>query len=85
MLSAQLESARRKIPEGIQQAYCVVVTVSEDNDVQAFRLQVAGGDSLFATIKADPRSRIQTHRLAPIPCFRAGHMPSGKIRRSRDG
>ncbi|MCI4336978.1 MAG: hypothetical protein L3K17_07295, partial [Thermoplasmata archaeon] len=59
MLSAQLESARRKIPEGIQQAYCVVVTVSEDNDVQAFRLQVAGGDSLFATIKADPRSRIQ--------------------------
>jgi hypothetical protein len=42
----------------VQQAYCIVVTVSEKNEIQAFKLTV-GGDSLFTLVKADQRSRIQ--------------------------
>lgn len=57
-LNASLEAARRKIPEAIQQAYCIVVTVSEKNDVEAFKVTV-GADPLFNVIKASPRSRIQ--------------------------
>jgi transcriptional regulator with XRE-family HTH domain len=57
-LSASLEDARRKIPEAIQQAYCIVVTVSEKNEVQAFKVTVGGGP-LFATLKAESRTRIR--------------------------
>lgn len=57
-LSASLESARKRIPDSIQQAYCIVVTVSEKNEVHAFKL-TPGGQSLFAVIKSDAKSRIQ--------------------------
>ncbi len=57
-LSASLEDARKKIPEAIQQAYCIVVTVSEKNEVQAFKITV-GGEPLFNTIKAESRARIR--------------------------
>jgi len=57
-LLANLDTARKRVPDGIRQAYSVVVTVSEKNDVQAFKV-TAGDDPLFTTIKADPRSRIQ--------------------------
>jgi len=57
-LAANIEAARKRIPEAIQQAYCIVVTVSDKNEVQAFRVNV-GSDPLFATIKSDPRARIQ--------------------------
>ncbi len=58
MLSANLDSAKKKIPEAIQQAYCIVVTVSDKNEVQAFKI-VVGGEPLINLIKADSRSRIQ--------------------------
>lgn len=58
LLAAYLEGAKKKIPETLQQAYCIVVTVSEKNEIQAFKVTV-GGDNLFALIKADARSRIQ--------------------------
>jgi hypothetical protein len=57
-LRVNLEEARKKIPESIQQAYCIVVTVSEKNDVQAFKVTV-GGEPLFTTIKKESRARIQ--------------------------
>ena len=57
-LSANLSDSRAKIAEQIQQAYCIVITVSEKNDVQAFKINVNGGP-LFAKIKEDKRSRIQ--------------------------
>ncbi|MBI3795502.1 MAG: ATP-binding protein [Deltaproteobacteria bacterium] len=57
-LSASLEDTRKKIPEAIQQAYCIVVTVSEKNEVQAFKITV-GGEPLFGTIKAESRARIR--------------------------
>jgi len=57
-LLANLDTARKRVPDGIRQAYCVVVTVSDKNEVQAFKV-TAGDDPLFTTVKADTRSRIQ--------------------------
>jgi hypothetical protein len=48
----------RSVPEAIRQAYTTVVTVSEKNDVQAFKLSVSD-DPHFTTIKSDKRARIQ--------------------------
>lgn len=57
-LAANLDASRRRIPEAIQQAYCIVVAVSEKNDIQAFKVTV-GAEPLFNVIKADSRARIQ--------------------------
>lgn len=57
-LAVQMEKARGRIPEAIRQAYCIVVTVSEANENQAFKISVSD-DPHFTTIKADKRSRIQ--------------------------
>lgn len=58
MLISYIDAARKAIPEAIRQAYCIVVTVSEKNEIQAFKI-VAGEEPLFPAIKADSRSRIQ--------------------------
>ena len=58
LLRAYTEEAKRKISETVQQAYSIVVTVSDKNEIQAFKITL-GTDNLFATIKADSRSRIQ--------------------------
>ena len=52
------DAARKRIPEAVQQAYCIVVTVSDKNDVQAFKLAI-DNKPLFQIIKEDARSRIQ--------------------------
>jgi hypothetical protein len=57
-LNTYCDAAKKNIPGVIQQAYCIVVTVSEKNEVQAFKLTV-GSDPLFRQIKDDSRSRIQ--------------------------
>ena len=57
-LATKLDGARKAIPEAARQAYCVVVTVSDKGEAQAFK--IAGSDEpLFTTIKADGRARIQ--------------------------
>ena len=58
MLRSETDSARRRIPEAVKQAYSVVVTVNEHNDIHAFRVAVSD-EPLFVTIKADRRARIQ--------------------------
>ncbi len=58
-VSTYSETARKGIPEAIQQAYSLVVTVSDKNEVQAFKITVESGKPLFEQIKADSRSRIQ--------------------------
>ena len=58
-LSANLESSKKKVPEAMQQAYNIVVTVSEGNEVQAFKLTLDTTRPLFEQIKSEPRSRIQ--------------------------
>jgi Predicted ATPase (AAA+ superfamily) len=58
MLNVSLTGLRKAIPDAIRQAYCIVVTVNETNEVQAFKITV-GSELLFNTIKADKRARIQ--------------------------
>jgi hypothetical protein len=58
ILARSIEGARRAIPDAIRQAWSIVVTVNEQNDIHAFKLTV-GSEPLFATVKADKRSRIQ--------------------------
>lgn len=57
-LQNHVDVGKKRIPGAIRQAYCVVVAVSEKNEIEAFRVNV-GDDSLFTTIKADSTSRIQ--------------------------
>ncbi|MBI2216638.1 MAG: ATP-binding protein [Candidatus Rokubacteria bacterium] len=58
MLASYTEAALKKIPGAVTQAYCIVATISETDEVHAFKVQVGDGP-LFQTIKADRRSRIQ--------------------------
>src|SRR5262249_62050773 len=58
-LPSYLDGASRKVPEALQLMYGVVVTVSDKNEAQAFKLTVTAGEPLFGQIKADTRSRIQ--------------------------
>jgi hypothetical protein len=62
-LSINLDKARGRIPDAIKQAYCTVVTVSDKNEVQAFKINVTD-DAHFAIIKNDHRSRIQDSPIA---------------------
>ena len=57
-LRRRLREARERVPEIVRQAYAVVVTVNEQNDVQAFKLPAAAG-ALFPAIKNDERARIK--------------------------
>ncbi|MEW5980195.1 MAG: DUF499 domain-containing protein [Acidobacteriota bacterium] len=57
-LLMNIERAKGRIPESIRQAYSTVVTVSEKNEVQAFKITVTD-DPHFTTIKDDKRARIQ--------------------------
>jgi len=58
MLAVWTEQARKRIPDAIRQAWSVVITVNERNDIQAFKVTM-GTEPLFATVKADRRARIQ--------------------------
>lgn len=58
MLANYTNAARGAIPNAVHQAYCIVVTVSEKNEAQAFKV-AADGEPLFTKIKKDPKSRIE--------------------------
>ena len=79
MLASESEAARRRIPEAIRQAYSIVVTVNEDNGIQAFRVAV-NDDPLFVTIKADRRARIQETAISS-----EAMMPGGPYDLWREG
>ncbi|MEJ5375057.1 MAG: DUF499 domain-containing protein [bacterium] len=57
-LQINIEKAKARIPEAVKQAYCIVVTVSEKDEVQAFKITVTE-DPHFNIIKSDKRSRVQ--------------------------
>lgn len=57
-LAVHVDSSRRAIPEAVQQAYSMVVTLSKEGEVQAFKI-APNGEPLFALVKKDQRSRIQ--------------------------
>lgn len=56
-LAMNIEKAKGRVPEAIRQAYCIVVTVSDKNEDQAFKIPVTD-EPHFTTIKADKRARI---------------------------
>lgn len=58
-LASNISSSRGKIGEAIQQAYCIVVTVSDKNEVQAFKIGIDTSQPLFTLVKNDTRSRVQ--------------------------
>jgi hypothetical protein len=57
-LAINIDKAKGRIPEAVKQAYCIVVTVSDKNEVQAFKINVTD-EPHFNIIKNDPRSRVQ--------------------------
>lgn len=57
-LQINIDKAKGRIPEAIKQAYCIVVTVSEKDEVQAFKITV-NDEPHFITIKGDKRSRVK--------------------------
>jgi len=61
-LTVELEKAKKLVPDAIRQAWCMMVTVSETNEVQAFKLGITD-DPLFITLKSDPRSRMQETKI----------------------
>ena len=61
-LTVEMERAKKLVPDAIRQAWCMMVTVSEANDIQAFKLGITD-DSLFLTLKNDPRSRLQETKI----------------------
>ena len=79
MLIKETESAKKHIPGAIRQAYSVVVTVNESNDIHAFKVVVTDAP-LFTTIKADPRARIQETAISS-----EAMMPGGPYDLWREG
>ncbi|MEW6447215.1 MAG: DUF499 domain-containing protein [Bacillota bacterium] len=79
LLSGYTEGARKKIAEAVRQAYCLGVTVSEKNEILAYKLTV-GTEPLFNTIKADPRVRIQE-----TPVSAEALLPEGPYNLWREG
>lgn len=63
LLAVKVDESRRGVPAAIRQAYCIVVTVSTQNEAQAFKLS-SSEESLFAVVKGDQRSRIQETAVA---------------------
>jgi len=57
-LKINIDKARSRVPEAIRQAYSIVVTVSDKDEVHAFKITVTD-DAHFETIKKDSRSRVQ--------------------------
>jgi len=57
-LAINIDKARGRVPDAIRQAYCIVVTVSDKDEVQAFKITV-NEDPHFEIIKNDTRSRVQ--------------------------
>jgi len=57
-LDINIDKAKGRVPEAVKQAYCIVVTVSEKDEVQAFKINVTD-EPHFNVIKNDPRSRVQ--------------------------
>ena len=79
MLINETEAARKHIPGAIRQAYSVVVTVNESNDIHAFKVVVTDAP-LFTAIKADPRARIQETAISS-----EAMMPGGPYDLWREG
>lgn len=86
-LTVELEKAKKLVPDAIRQAWCMIVTVSETNDVHAFKLGITD-DALFTTLKGDPRSRLQETKITAESLLPGGPydlwQEGDKLRRVKD-
>ncbi len=57
-LRTNIDKSQRRIADAIRQAYCIVVTVSDKDDIHAFKITVSD-EPHFNIIKGDSRARIQ--------------------------
>lgn len=57
-LMMNVDQAEKRVPDAIVQAYCIVVTVGDDNRPHAFKITLKAGP-LFTNIKEDERTRIR--------------------------
>ena len=55
-LVTNVNESNKRMPEAIRQAYCIVVTISERNEVTSFRM-TSGGQPLFTTIAGSSKRR----------------------------
>lgn len=58
LLELEKKNTQARAAELVKQAYTIVVTVSDKNDIQAFKIVLRDHTPLFNVIKADPQSRI---------------------------
>lgn len=79
MLAVNIDRSKKKIADSIRQAYCIVVTVSEKDEAQAFKITVTD-DPHFEIIKNDPRSRVQDMAISADAL-----LPEGPYNLWRDG
>ncbi len=79
MLSIAIDKARGRISGAIRQAYSTVITVSEKDEIQAFKINVTD-ESHFTIIKNDSRSRIQDK-----PVTAEALLPEGPYNLWREG
>jgi hypothetical protein len=78
-LQINIDKAKGRIAEAIKQAYCIVVTVSEKDEAQAFKITVTE-EPQFNIVKADKRSRLQD-----TPIEAAALLPEGPYNLWRPG
>jgi hypothetical protein len=58
LLELAKKDTQARAAELVKQAYTIVVTISDKNDIQAFKVVLRDSTTLFNVIKADPQSRI---------------------------
>jgi hypothetical protein len=63
LLTSYSDEARKRVPDAVRDAYCIVVTVDEKNNVHSFKI-TAGDEPLFTTIKNEKRSRIEESEVS---------------------
>ena len=80
----QHRQGQRRIPEAIKQAYCIVVTVSEKDEAQAFKITVTGTRTSISS-RATNALACRTRPSKPRPCCRKGLTTSGDPVRHRGG
>lgn len=86
-LRAFTDEAASQVPAAIKQTWSIVVTVSERDDVHAFKLS-PGDDYLFTNVVKDSRSRVQEQAISAEALLPDGPYelwkPGDSARRCRD-
>ncbi|MCF7789456.1 MAG: DUF499 domain-containing protein [Prosthecobacter sp.] len=57
-LTSELDTAKKRTPDAVRQGWCMVVAISDKDDVHAWKLQTTD-EPAFVSLKNDARSRIQ--------------------------